>query len=189
MNTFILKLIAITSMIIDHYGAIFVTHEIFYRYIGRLAFPIFCFLLVEGFIHTKDVKRYGKRLFIFALISEIPFDLAFYGELSFQHQNIFLTLFIGLVMMYFLEKSENKWNKISIISISMIAAFILLVDYNIVGIIYILAFYMTKDMSRINRVPLIALVLSLVNLGFANMTQHLHYYLCLYYFSIMGNWV
>lgn len=171
MNTFVLKLIAITSMIIDHYGAIFAPHEDIYRYIGRLAFPIFCFLLVEGLIHSRDVKKYGLRLALFALISEIPFDLAFYGRVYFGHQNIFFTLFIGLVMMIFLEKSENTWNKISIISMAMIAAFILVVDYNIVGIIYILAFYMTKDMDRIKRLPLIALIISFINLGFANMTQ------------------
>lgn len=171
MNTFVLKLIAITSMIIDHYGAIFAPHEPIFRYIGRLAFPIFAFLLVEGFIHTRDIKKYGQRLLIFAFISEIPFDLAFYGSLGFEHQNIFFTLFIGLVMMYYLEKSENTWNKASIVSIAMIAAFIFIVDYNIVGIIYILAFYLTKDMVRIKRLPLIAIILSIVNLGGADMTQ------------------
>lgn len=171
MNTLILKLIAITSMMIDHYGAIFAPQEDIYRYIGRLAFPIFCFLLVEGFIHTRDIKKYGQRLLIFAFISEIPFDLAFYGSIGFEHQNIFFTLFIGLFMIYYLEKSQDTWNKVSIVSIAMIVAFILLVDYNIIGIIYILLFYKTKDMVRIKRLPLIAIVLSIVNLGFANMTQ------------------
>lgn len=171
MNNFILKLIAITSMMIDHYGAIFAPDVEIYRYIGRLAFPIFCFLLVEGFIHTKNIKKYGQRLLIFALISEVPFDLAFYGELGFEHQNIFFTLFIGLVMMYFLEKSENTWNKVSIVSISMIIAFIFVVDYNIVGVIYILAFYLTKDMFRVKRLPLITLILYLVNLILLNSTQ------------------
>ncbi|MFA7532979.1 MAG: TraX family protein, partial [Tissierellaceae bacterium] len=92
MNVFILKLIALTSMIIDHYGAIFHGDVILYRIIGRLAFPIYAFLLVEGYFHTRNVKKYGLRLFIFALISEIPFDYAFYGGLSFVHQNIFFTL-------------------------------------------------------------------------------------------------
>lgn len=175
MNNFVLKLIAITSMMIDHYGAIFAPDVEIYRYIGRLAFPIFCFLLIEGFIHTKDIKKYGQRLFVFAFISEIPFDLAFYGELGFKHQNIFFTLFIGLVMMHFLEKSKSNWDKVSIVSMAMIAAFIFVVDYNIVGIIYILAFYLTKDMFRVKRIPLLVLVLSIVHLvfgGFTNITQH-----------------
>lgn len=171
MSNLVLKLIAIISMAIDHYGAIFAPNEIFYRYIGRLAFPIFCFLLIEGFIHTRNIKKYGQRLFVFALLSEIPFDLAFYGRIGFQHQNIFFTLFIGLVMMYLLDKSDSKSNKLSIVSIAMIAAFLLVVDYNIVGIIYILAFYLTKDMVRTKRIPILAIVLTATNLILANMTQ------------------
>lgn len=171
MNNLYLKIIAIISMAIDHYGAIFAPHVEIYRYIGRLAFPIFCFLLVEGFIHTKDIKKYGQRLIIFALISEIPFDLAFYGQMGFQHQNIFFTLYIGLVMMHHLEKSDDSLKKVSIISLAMIFAFILAVDYNLIGIMYITFFYFTKDMVRIKRIPLIALLLSLVNLPFRNMGQ------------------
>ncbi|NLC03985.1 MAG: TraX protein, partial [Tissierellia bacterium] len=96
MSILILKIIALISMVIDHYGAIFQSGIDIYRIIGRLAFPIYAFLLVEGYTHTRDVKKYGRRLLIFALVSELPFDLAFYGKLSFTHQNIFFTLFIGL---------------------------------------------------------------------------------------------
>ena len=69
------------------------------RMIGRVAFPIFCFLLIQGFLHTHDVKKYAARLFAFALISELPFDLAFKGKIDFSYQNVFFTLFIGLMTM------------------------------------------------------------------------------------------
>ena len=100
MNIFILKVLALITMIIDHYGAIFQNDIITFRIIGRLAFPIYCFLLVEGYLHTSDVKQYAKRLLLFALISEMPFDLAFYNKLGFTHQNIFFTLFLFICELF-----------------------------------------------------------------------------------------
>ena len=79
LSTFQLKWIAIITMLIDHIGAVLFPYELGYRIIGRIAFPIFCFLIVEGFSHTRDVRRYMVRLGIFALISELPYDLAFHG--------------------------------------------------------------------------------------------------------------
>lgn len=159
-------------MIIDHYGAIFHSGVDLYRIIGRLAFPIYCFLLVEGYYHTKNLAKYAKRLFIFALLSEIPFDLAFYGELGFTHQNIFFTLFIGLGAMYFLDNKEKyNINDILILLISGTLAMLLSVDYNFIGIIYILSFYYTRNYPKNKRLITVALIIFITNLLTQSMIQ------------------
>lgn len=171
MNVLILKIIALTSMIIDHYGAIFQPGVDIYRIIGRLAFPIYAFLLVEGYRHTKNVKKYATRLFLFALVSELPFDLAFYGHFGFTHQNIFFTLFIGLVLIYLLDKKEVKHilnNHLLILGACFIAL-LTAVDYMFVGIIYILIFYYTKDHPNPKKIKSQAIsifVTNLLSLGF-----------------------
>lgn len=78
------------------------------RFTGRLAFPIFCFLLVEGFVHTRDVKKYVRRLFLFAFISEVPFDLAFFcTPFALDHQNVYWTLALGVLAMAGLKHYEK----------------------------------------------------------------------------------
>lgn len=122
-----LKLVAVFSMLVDHTAAsilqnpaISANHATllsitpWMRAFGRLAFPIFCFLLIEGFLHTKSVKKYAFRLALFALISEIPFDLAFsYKPFDFSYQNVFFTLLIGLLVLEGFRRltqfKDRKW--------------------------------------------------------------------------------
>lgn len=109
-----LKWMAILIMLLDHTAVVFyeplvqcTTMERGYdvyialRCIGRTAFPIFCFLLTEGYFHTRNKARYVRNLVLFALISELPFDLALYDSLCYtQHQNVFFTLAIGLMCIW-----------------------------------------------------------------------------------------
>ena len=125
------------------------------RMIGRIAFPIFCFLLVEGFRHTSDAKKYAIRLFAFALISEIPFDLAFSSKvLEFNYQNVFFTLAIGFVTLMAYKKVEerefqNQFTKILMqILVGIVGAFaaqLLHTDYGMIGVLVIVMFYVLRD--------------------------------------------
>lgn len=141
ISGFALKWIAMISMLIDHMGAVLYPQHIIFRIIGRIAFPIFCFLLVEGAVHTHNIRNYEKRLLLFALLSEIPFDLAFYGTLSLQHQNVFFTLLGGLIMLDVLKKQKGMVYEILAVAGAMLAAEVLSSDYGAGGIIIILCFY------------------------------------------------
>lgn len=143
LNSFQLKWIAIVTMVIDHVGAVLFPQMIGFRIIGRISFPIFCFLLVEGFFHTHDIYRYMTRLGMFALISEIPYDLAFHGRvLELRGQNVFFTLFLGVLLMYLLEKRAGTTLNIIYILMVMWAAATFHTDYSYRGIVLILIYYM-----------------------------------------------
>ena len=102
-----LKWIALLTMLCDHAGAVLFAQYPVMRLIGRTAFPLFVWLLVEGFFHTSSRKKYLGRMAFFALVSELPFDLALYGRPDRQGQNVFFTLSISLVMLVFLERAMD----------------------------------------------------------------------------------
>ena len=108
-----LKYLALLAMTADHIAVICRPVPGF-RTFGDLAFPLFAFLLVEGFFHTRDRRCYGRRLLLAAAVSEIPYDLAFSGRwMDAQHQNVCLTFFLALVAMELLERYGNGiWEKL-----------------------------------------------------------------------------
>lgn len=169
-----LKLIAIITMLIDHVGAVLFPDVIILRIIGRLAYPIFAFLLVEGFHYTSDRKKYLMRLSAFALISEVPFDLAFYGSFPYwYHQNVFMTLALGLYMLMVMEKYQvAKEAKLSIryqYLITIIAIFVVsifaMTDYNAFGLMMIFFFaqYRSQPNQAFISVGLLNLIIGIMN--------------------------
>ncbi len=123
------------------------------RNIGRIAFPIYCFLLVEGFARTHDIRKYLGRMFLFALLSEVPFDLALAGKaMHWDYQNVMFTLFWGLAAMYIshmLELKTDKWFikwplTVLIWGVSMLAAELMMTDYGAKGVLCIGVLYLLR---------------------------------------------
>ena len=146
LNSYQLKCIAIITMLIDHIGAVLFPANLILRYIGRISFPIFCFLLAEGFYHTRNVKKYMLRLGIFAVLSEIPYDLAFRNTyIEFTRQNVFFTLLIGVVMMYAIVRTNNVAIKVTYLLLAMWAAQTVASDYGYKGILLIAVYHFLRE--------------------------------------------
>lgn len=159
LNSFTLKIIAVVSMLIDHIGYIFYPGEPIFRAFGRLAFPIFCFLIVEGFHHTRSHLNYLTRLTVFALLSEIPFNLALWGSIfNLQHQNVFITLALGLASIFCLEEMNTKRIYVLPLILTWGAAYVLNCDYGIGGVLLICMYYLTRE-TPVIRIILCTLIL------------------------------
>jgi hypothetical protein len=138
-------------MLFDHLAVVF--PDIFpfwFRGIGRLAYPIFVYLLAEGFRYTKSPEKFLMRLLAFALISEIPYDLAMGNTISFTaNTNIFYTLFLGGAAIFLYERYKEKynWQTMAVIAALLptaVLAQILSVDYGGMGVLFIYAMYAIK---------------------------------------------
>ncbi len=150
LTQFDLKIIAVVSMFIDHIGMVLYPDVMWLRGIGRLSFPLFCFLLTEGYKYTSSKKKYVIRLAVFAVLSEIPFDLAESGMLvNWSRQNVFITLFLGFLLIwaydYFLYK--NIFLLIGIYVVITFAAYFSKCDYNAGGVLFIFLFYIFSKMK------------------------------------------
>lgn len=169
-----LKLLACGLMLLDHIGCVNIIPGLYseLRVIGRLAFPIFCFLLCEGFAHTKNKKRYLSRLAISAVLSELPFDFMLYGQVSFASQNVMVTLFLGLLMAACMEKTDKLWLKVLLIVPFYAVAELVKCDYQGVGILMIAVFLLVKDFGKWN-IPIQTVLLFAVSLLLNSMRRSL----------------
>ena len=158
-----LKILAIVTMLIDHIGATFprstasvILHigqkrlmlYTVMRFIGRLSFPIFAFLLVEGFLHTHDREHYGIRLAVFALISELPWNLLHADAWRYETQNVFFTLLLGYLGVCLVEKIQKEGGKdprtVFLLILSFAVSSVLKADYGSSGYGFILMLYLLR---------------------------------------------
>ena len=185
LSNFDLKLIAIITMTIDHIGVVFGTP--FYnllRAVGRLSFPIFAFLLTEGYVHTNSFSKYFFRLLVLALISEVIYDYVFFGSFIYiGANNIFFTLALGLLTLFLLDKSKGLIkryfkDKVDLFIILPITYLLIIVimglmgeflnfSYGMLGILVISFFYLFKD-----NFPLVVISVSLSTLIFGEGIQY-----------------
>lgn len=167
LSSFALKIIAAVTMLIDHFGLLFLdNHHMAYmaaRGIGRISFPIFAFILVEGFYYTSNRIKHGIILGIFALISEVPYDMMYGSFFDLGKQNVIFTLFIGYMMiwaldsisMYRVSYSEEILKKVGagrlntilelvVMLLGFAVAYFLNCSYAYAGVMLILCFYVFR---------------------------------------------
>ena len=159
-----LKMIALITMLTDHtaffilgsvpfatatlftVGKVNVTIFYICRFIGRTAFPIYCFLLTEGFAYTKNREKYGANLLIFAIVSEPVWNLAHSGKWLYESQNVFFTLFFGFLAMYLYEQFKDKKIFCCIVVLSIfVLATVFNADYGLNGVGLILFMHVIRE--------------------------------------------
>lgn len=148
-----LRFLAMFLMLLDHMWATVVSGNNWMTYMGRMALPIFSFLIAEGYAHTSNVKNYKRRLFLFGIISEIPFNLMVSGSCFFLfHQNVMFTLLFGILAIEAIERMKKDHGVKSIIKNLLILGGVLilslvtLVDYNVMGVATVVLFYLCRGM-------------------------------------------
>ena len=148
-TSFLLHILAMICMLCDHLWGTIVPGNDWLTCIGRVCFPLYAFMIVEGYFHTSNLKKYVKRLFLFALLSEIPFNLVMGGYIFYPiHQNVLWTFLISLGLIYLNEKAKHKrklWLRILTGIFTVMLGYLLgiltMVDYYHAGVLTVLAFY------------------------------------------------
>ena len=143
LDTNFLKLFAILTMVVDHVGTVFFPQHPEFRWVGRLAFPIFCYCLTVGLMYTRDIRRYLGRLALFAVVSQPLFVLAFHPHNFWEELtswNIFVTLFFSLLAIYGVKERKWWWFLLGVLAINVLNA-----DYANTGVILTLIFYLCRN--------------------------------------------
>jgi len=145
-----LHIMAMAFMLCDHLWGTVVPGNDWLTCIGRLAFPIFAFLLVEGYFHTRNLKKYVLRLLVFAVLSEVPFNLAMGSRMLYPiHQNVLWSFLISIGLIHWNEKVKRAWAKIVVgiasVLIGSIAGLLTMVDFYHAGILTVLVFYFFRQ--------------------------------------------
>lgn len=165
-----LKIIACVTMLIDHVGASVVETQFFetpsvalsslyfaMRIIGRVAFPIYCFLLAEGAHYTRSPRNYAIRLSIGVLLSELPFDFALFGGLTWAYQSVMVTLLLGFGMLELMKKCPKYWMKLLAVIPFALAAQWLNTDYGGYGVAVVALFGLTRELPHCREIQLVGL--------------------------------
>ncbi len=185
MTGFILKMIAMCTMLIDHTGAGLSNAAGFdpfmLRAVGRIAFPIYVFFIAEGCRHTKNIQKYALRLGVLALVSEWPFDMLFgnnavtnpmqfWKYLEFGHQNVFFTLFLGVCAVAWLNRPQDKHPGVGdrLLNAFVVVAFIVCgevfrTDYGALGVAAIVLCALCRD--RAKQMVVLALMVCILYVG------------------------
>ncbi len=166
LNSNTLRLVAVLLMVSDHIWATAMSFGNWMTYIGRMAFPIFAFQIAEGFVHTKNFKKYALRLLAFALVSEIPFNL-FYSSRWFNpyHQNVMFTLLLGLLAIKVIDNlkkdisPKNIGKSLLWLALIAVGGTLGFVDYGFLGVLTVVMFYLCRGYRFTPILQLIGMVL------------------------------
>lgn len=152
MSSFLLKIIACFTMLLCHIPFVYPQYSVPLMYIGKISFPLYAFLISEGYVHTRNFSKYLTRLIVFGVISQIPAYLLFVGK-SFNglYLNIFFTLALGLLGIRIYDKIKSKYISTPLIILLAVIAELLKFDYGAFGVLMIVCFYVFKR-NKLNMV-------------------------------------
>lgn len=148
-----LHILAMGLMLCDHmWAALFPAAE-WLTCLGRLAYPIFAFMLVEGYTHTRGLRRYLLRMLLWACLSEVPFDLMYGGTAFYPyHQNVLWTFLLSLLLMALADKCRARFQPVpaallsaGIALLGFVLGYVLMLDYYGVGVLTVLLFYFLRE--------------------------------------------